>query len=59
MATYTAVATVTGGRAGHATSVNPGAEFDISAPAQLGGTGEGVNPEQLFAVGWVHAIRAL
>ena len=38
MATYTAVATVTGGRAGHATSVNPDAEFDISAPAQLGGT---------------------
>lgn len=52
MATYTAVATVTGGRAGHATSVNPDAEFDISAPAQLGGTGEGVNPEQLLAVGW-------
>ncbi|WP_018143144.1 Ohr family peroxiredoxin [Alloscardovia criceti] len=52
MVTYTAVATVTGGRAGHATTENPSAEFDISAPAEMGGTGEGVNPEQLFAVGW-------
>ncbi|OTA27378.1 Ohr subfamily peroxiredoxin [Alloscardovia macacae] len=52
MVTYTAVADVTGGRSGHATTVSPAAEFDISAPVEMGGTGEGYNPEQLFAVGW-------
>ncbi|WP_418968906.1 Ohr family peroxiredoxin [Alloscardovia omnicolens] len=52
MATYTASAVVTGGRAGHATTLDPAAEFNISAPAALGGTEDGYNPEQLFAVGW-------
>ncbi|MFD0705371.1 Ohr family peroxiredoxin [Alloscardovia venturai] len=49
---YTACAIVTGGRSGHATTENPSAQFVTSTPVELGGTGEGVNPEQLFAVGW-------
>lgn len=49
---YTAVATVTGGRSGHAVTENPDAQFNVSAPAEKGGVEEGVNPEQLFAVGW-------
>jgi osmotically inducible protein OsmC len=49
---YTARATVTGGRAGHATSDDGILDLDLTAPKETGGPGTGTNPEQLFAVGY-------
>lgn len=49
---YTARATVTGGRAGHATSEDGVLDLDLTAPKETGGPGTGTNPEQLFAVGY-------
>ncbi|HSR25662.1 MAG TPA: organic hydroperoxide resistance protein [Candidatus Eisenbacteria bacterium] len=47
---YTAEATATGGRAGHAVSSDGRLEVDLSVPAEIGGDGgPGTNPEQLFA----------
>ncbi|KAF6749633.1 organic hydroperoxide resistance protein [Ephemerocybe angulata] len=48
---YTAKATATGaGRNGHVES--EGLKFDLAVPKELGGTGKGQNPEQLFALGY-------
>jgi lipoyl-dependent peroxiredoxin len=50
---YTAKAHVTGGRAeGHGTSSDGALEVDLRLPAEMGGSGGGTNPEQLFAVGY-------
>jgi lipoyl-dependent peroxiredoxin len=50
---YTAEATATGGRAGHAKSSDGRLEVDLSVPAEMGGdAGPGTNPEQLFAAGY-------
>jgi Ohr subfamily peroxiredoxin len=49
---YTAKATVTGGREGHARTSDGNLEVDLTAPAELGGSGAGTNPEQLFAAGY-------
>ena len=49
---YTAVATITGGRNGHAVSHDPDLELDLDTPLAMGGKGQGTNPEQLFAIGW-------
>jgi lipoyl-dependent peroxiredoxin len=50
---YTAEATSTGdGRNGHVVSSDHRLDFDLAAPPELGGTGEGTNPEQLFAAGY-------
>lgn len=49
---YTARATVTGGRSGHATSDDGVLSLDLTAPKEMGGPGTGTNPEQLFAVGY-------
>lgn len=49
---YTAVADITGGRNGHAISHNPELSLDLATPKIMGGSGEGTNPEQLFAIGW-------
>jgi lipoyl-dependent peroxiredoxin len=47
---YTAEATATGGRTGHATSADGRLSVDLSVPAEMGGdSGPGTNPEQLFA----------
>src|SRR5262245_57705791 len=47
---YTAEATATGGRAGHAESSDGRLKVDLSMPAEMGGdAGQGTNPEQLFA----------
>jgi osmotically inducible protein OsmC len=52
-ALYTAHAHVTGGRSGgHARTDDGRLEVGIEAPAELGGSGEGTNPEQLFAAGY-------
>lgn len=49
---YTARATVTGGRQGHATSEDGVLDLALTAPKETGGPGTGTNPEQLFAVGY-------
>jgi lipoyl-dependent peroxiredoxin len=50
---YTAKAHVTGGRAeGHGRTSDGALEVDLRLPSEMGGTGGGTNPEQLFAVGY-------
>lgn len=50
---YTAEAQVTGGRAdGHGRTGDGALEIDLRLPAEMGGAGDGTNPEQLFAVGY-------
>lgn len=50
---YTAHATATGGREGHARSDNGALDVTLSTPKELGGMGgAGTNPEQLFAAGY-------
>jgi osmotically inducible protein OsmC len=50
---YTAEAHVTGGRAnGHGRSGDGQLEVDLRLPADMGGEGDGTNPEELFAVGY-------
>jgi lipoyl-dependent peroxiredoxin len=50
---YTAKAHVTGGRAeGHGKSSDGELEVDLRLPTEMGGSGGGTNPEQLFAVGY-------
>lgn len=57
---YTAQARVEGGRDG-GRGTTPGGELDVrlALPKELGGTGDGVNPEQLFAVGWAACFEAV
>ena len=50
---YTAVATSTGGRGdGTAKSADGMLDLKIGTPKALGGTDDGVNPDQLFALGY-------
>jgi osmotically inducible protein OsmC len=49
---YTAVATATAGRDGRAKSNDGKLDVAVSPPAELGGSGAGTNPEQLFAAGY-------
>jgi osmotically inducible protein OsmC len=50
---YTAEATVTGGRAqGHGRTSDGLLEVDLRSPKEMGGEGDGTNPEQLFAIGY-------
>jgi osmotically inducible protein OsmC len=49
---YTARASVTGGRQGHATSEDGVLDLTLTAPKEMGGPGTGTNPEQLFALGY-------
>ncbi|MET0589960.1 MAG: organic hydroperoxide resistance protein [Naasia sp.] len=52
-AIYTAVAHATGGgRDGHVRSDDDRIDFDTRPPKEMGGSGEGTNPEQLFAAGY-------
>ena len=55
---YTAEATVTGGRAGHARSSDGVLEADLRIPEALGGPGGGTNPEQLFAAGYAACFQS-
>lgn len=51
--TYTAIAHATGGgRDGHVRSEDDRLDFDTRPPKEMGGSGEGTNPEQLFAAGY-------
>lgn len=49
---YTAHATSTGGRDGKSKSDDGKLEVKLAPPKEMGGNGEGTNPEQLFAAGW-------
>ena len=50
---YTAEATATGGRKnGRAWSSDGAIDVQINPPKEVGGSGEGTNPEQLFAAGY-------
>ncbi|MFI1000855.1 organic hydroperoxide resistance protein [Streptomyces galbus] len=51
-ALYTAVATATHGREGRAVSSDGTLDLALAAPPELGGNGQGTNPEQLFAAGY-------
>jgi lipoyl-dependent peroxiredoxin len=50
---YTAEATVTGGRSdGHGATSDGALDVQLRLPQELGGQGDGTNPEELFAVGF-------
>lgn len=50
---YTAESTATGGgRDGHVTSSDGKIDLDTRPPKEMGGSGEGVNPELLFSAGY-------
>jgi lipoyl-dependent peroxiredoxin len=49
--TYTAVAT-SSGRDTRAVSSDGRLDVDLAMPKEMGGTGDGTNPEQLLAAGW-------
>ncbi|MCQ4213046.1 MULTISPECIES: organic hydroperoxide resistance protein [Streptomyces] len=51
-AIYTAVATATHGRDGRAVSSDGVVDLQLGIPTEMGGNGQGSNPEQLFAAGY-------
>ncbi|MEU4547302.1 organic hydroperoxide resistance protein [Nonomuraea dietziae] len=57
-ALYTAQAHVAGGRNGRGRTSDGRLELDLRQPKELGGNGEGVNPEQLFAIGYAACFGA-
>ncbi|EFH81013.1 organic hydroperoxide resistance protein [Ktedonobacter racemifer] len=55
---YTAEATVHGGREGEARSSDGNLTVKLSPPTEIDGSGEGTNPEQLFAVGYAACFQS-
>ena len=55
---YTARATATGGRAGHARSEDGLLDVDLQPPREMGGPGGATNPEQLFAAGYAACFQS-
>jgi osmotically inducible protein OsmC len=56
---YTAAATVTGGRAeGHGRTSDGMLDVQLRLPNEMGGAGEGTNPEELFAVGFAACFES-
>lgn len=56
---YTAEALATGeGRDGHGRTSDGKLDLDLAAPKELGGSGDGTNPEQLFAVGYAACFHS-
>src|SRR6266550_2213467 len=56
---YTAEAHVTGGRAeGHGRTSDGALEVDLRTPDEMGGSGGGTNPEQLFAIGYAACFES-
>jgi Ohr subfamily peroxiredoxin len=49
---YKTTATTTGGRDGRAIAEGGKLALAMAFPKEVGGSGEGHNPEQLFALGW-------
>ncbi len=56
---YTAEAVSSGdGRNGHVISSDGKLDLDLAFPPELGGTGAGTNPEQLFAAGYAACFHS-
>ncbi|CAM4173524.1 organic hydroperoxide resistance protein [Nocardia ninae] len=56
---YTAEALATGdGRNGHARTTDGKVDVDLAAPKEMGGSGQGTNPEQLFAAGYAACFHS-
>jgi lipoyl-dependent peroxiredoxin len=56
---YTAEATATGGREGHARTSDGRLDVDLDVPREMGGPGgPGTNPEQLFAAGYAACFQS-
>ncbi|MEU0495475.1 organic hydroperoxide resistance protein [Mycobacterium sp. NPDC006124] len=56
---YTAEALATGeGRDGQARSADGRLDFQLAIPKEMGGSGDGTNPEQLFAVGYAACFHS-
>ncbi|HXQ59567.1 MAG TPA: organic hydroperoxide resistance protein [Acidimicrobiales bacterium] len=55
---YTAFAHVTGGRDGHGRTTDGELDVELRRPKELGGSGGGTNPEQLFAVGYAACFES-
>jgi len=55
---YTAEASTTGGRDGHARSSDGVLDVDVRVPEAMGGQGGGTNPEQLFAAGYAACFQS-
>jgi len=49
---YRSEVTTTGGRDGRAISADNKLELNLAVPKEMGGNGNGTNPEQLFAAGY-------
>ena len=49
---YTANGSATGGRDGQARIAGTDLALNLAVPAEMGGSGKGYNPEQLFAAGY-------
>lgn len=58
-ALYTAEALATGeGRNGHTRTSDGRVDFDLAIPVEMGGNGNGANPEQLFAAGYAACFHS-
>ncbi|HXA11934.1 MAG TPA: Ohr family peroxiredoxin, partial [Mycobacterium sp.] len=58
-ALYTAEALTTGdGRDGHARSSDGKVDLQLAIPKEMGGSGDGTNPEQLFAIGYAACFHS-
>ncbi|MCK0092556.1 organic hydroperoxide resistance protein [Rhodococcus sp. HNM0563] len=56
---YTAEALATGeGRNGHARASDGKLDVNLAIPTEMGGNGEGTNPEQLFAAGYAACFHS-
>jgi Ohr subfamily peroxiredoxin len=56
---YTAEALSTGdGRNGHVASADGRIDLDLAFPPEMGGTGNGSNPEELFAAGYAACFHS-
>ncbi|GAA1945736.1 organic hydroperoxide resistance protein [Brevibacterium antiquum] len=56
---YTAEALATGeGRDGRGRTSDGKVDVDLATPSEMGGSGEGTNPEQLFAVGYAACFHS-
>ncbi|MBI1245077.1 MAG: Ohr family peroxiredoxin [Alphaproteobacteria bacterium] len=49
---YRTSARATGGRDGHSATLDGAVDVKLAVPKEMGGNGQGVNPEQLFATGY-------
>src|SRR5260370_11313149 len=56
---YTAEALATGeGRDGHGRTSDGKLDLDLAIPKEMGGSGNGTNPEQLFAIGYAACFHS-